>query len=430
MPSSSGQHPLTYPLEEATNWYVTFQSYTQQVSDYLDNLDSTILSEITDISGNPFFTFTAATSAVNYIDVRNASLTNAPRLMSTGDGTDIDLELATKGSGLIILNDVSWPKGDGATNYIVMTDGAGTLSWEFNAKTLIEDLTPQLGGDLDVNGNSITSTGSNHVILDSANDIILELGDQIGSNQLILRTFEQTNLWTIDSNGQGTGIALTLTSGLTITTNASLTVDGTASFAAIDIDDLDIAGADTESTLESDDLIIFEDTSAGEAKAITFANLQNAIVDSSIIRARVVFAYNSSTPTEIIVFESLNVDSVTRVAAGGGGSTVFKFDISTGTFKNHFVSALHLPFGVDDDPTGPTYVPLSWQQYNDTFNNTGSETTRQCIAVTPYPATTTPASDYPTTATTVHVLTTVSLPLSGYEDPVFVALVFIGEAPE
>ena len=58
------------------------------------------------------------------------------------------------------------PTTDGDSGQVLTTDGAGVLTW--TAKTvdttnLADDTTPQLGGDLDVNGNDIVSTSNGDI---------------------------------------------------------------------------------------------------------------------------------------------------------------------------------------------------------------------------------------------------------------------------
>lgn len=59
-------------------------------------------------------------------------------------------------------------------------------SWE-----LVDDPSPQLGANLDVNGKEIQSTG----------DIILQLGDSDGTYKLILQDSGSAVIWSIDSDG-------------------------------------------------------------------------------------------------------------------------------------------------------------------------------------------------------------------------------------
>lgn len=58
---------------------------------------------IKDDSGNETIRFRKAASAVNQIDVYNASTGNGPTIVVTGDDTNIDLTLAGKGTGGIVL---------------------------------------------------------------------------------------------------------------------------------------------------------------------------------------------------------------------------------------------------------------------------------------------------------------------------------------
>jgi hypothetical protein len=52
---------------------------------------------------------------------------------------------------------------------------------------VVEDTTPQLGGDLDVQTNEITSTGSNNIGLHSNASAYVELGDNLGTNTFDIR---------------------------------------------------------------------------------------------------------------------------------------------------------------------------------------------------------------------------------------------------
>lgn len=69
-----------------------------------------------------------------------------------------DVSANTTGDG----NDTVWtlPEGDGGANEVMITDGAGILSWSSIAgagglENVVEDTAPQLGGMLDVNGQAI-----------------------------------------------------------------------------------------------------------------------------------------------------------------------------------------------------------------------------------------------------------------------------------
>ena len=61
------------------------------------------------------------------------------------------------------INGLTYPTVDGTANQLLKTDGAGNLSFGDATgaflSSVVGDTTPQLGGNLDLNGNSITGTG-------------------------------------------------------------------------------------------------------------------------------------------------------------------------------------------------------------------------------------------------------------------------------
>ena len=57
------------------------------------------------------------------------------------------------------------PTSDGGTGQVLRTDGSGVLSWVNQISDVVDDTTPQLGGALDVNGQSITSASNGNVTI-------------------------------------------------------------------------------------------------------------------------------------------------------------------------------------------------------------------------------------------------------------------------
>ena len=118
---------------------------------------------------------------------------NGNSIVSASNG---NISITPNGSGKVILDGLSHPTSDGSNGQVLTTDGAGNLS--FTSKTvdttnLVDDTTPQLGGDLDINGNAIVSTsngniaitpnGSGKVILDGLSHPTAD-----GSNGQFLKT--------------------------------------------------------------------------------------------------------------------------------------------------------------------------------------------------------------------------------------------------
>lgn len=86
---------------------------------------------------------------------------NGSSIVSASNG---DIAITPDGSGKIVLDGLNWPTSDGVADYILKTDGAGNLSWVIQASVaageIVQDTTPQLGGNLDLNSNDITGTGN------------------------------------------------------------------------------------------------------------------------------------------------------------------------------------------------------------------------------------------------------------------------------
>jgi hypothetical protein len=68
------------------------------------NLTAPIINEINDANGNEEIIFTTTASAVNELTITNAATGNAPEIAATGDDTNIDLRLNTKGTGGVVFN--------------------------------------------------------------------------------------------------------------------------------------------------------------------------------------------------------------------------------------------------------------------------------------------------------------------------------------
>lgn len=121
---------------------------------------------------------------------------------------------SSPGDTLLSLTDVG---SDGTNGQVLTTNGSGSFTFttvsSAGLSSLVEDTTPQLGGDLDVNGQSlvsvsngnisITPNGSGKIILDG-----LSWPTADGTANYVLKTDGSGNLsWTAQSSGGGASVS-------------------------------------------------------------------------------------------------------------------------------------------------------------------------------------------------------------------------------
>jgi len=101
---------------------------------------------------------------------------NGNSIVSASNG---DIAITPNGTGNVVLDGLNWPQADGTANYYLQTNGSGQLQWGAGGTGLsdiVDDTTPQLGGNLDVNGNSIVSTSAGNIAItpDTTGLIVLD----------------------------------------------------------------------------------------------------------------------------------------------------------------------------------------------------------------------------------------------------------------
>jgi hypothetical protein len=101
------------------------------------HLTAPVIDEINDANGNEEIIFTTTASAVNELTIANAATGNAPEIAATGDDTNIDLRLNTKGTGGVVFNAgaVATPSitTTGDTNTGIFFPAADNISFSTNA---------------------------------------------------------------------------------------------------------------------------------------------------------------------------------------------------------------------------------------------------------------------------------------------------------
>jgi hypothetical protein len=127
---------------------------------------------ITTNSSTDTITFTAAGGGSGITSVADDSSpqlggdldVNGRSIVSASNG---NISITPNGTGKVILDGLSYPTGDGSNGQVLTTDGAGVLSFTTvsggggsGISNVVEDTTPQLGGNLDLNSNTINGTGT------------------------------------------------------------------------------------------------------------------------------------------------------------------------------------------------------------------------------------------------------------------------------
>ena len=143
----------------------------------------------------------------------------------------------------------------------VFADGAGTgAQVQVAAFDVVNDTTPQLGGDLDVNGNTITSTSNGNVVIapNGTGDVRLNtdtvrVGD---TNADVNITTHGTGDLTLNTNAGTNSGSVVIADGAN--NNVTLTANGTGKVAFAS--DLQINGTTNNWTIEvdSDDHLLFK----------------------------------------------------------------------------------------------------------------------------------------------------------------------------
>ena len=83
---------------------------------------------------------------------------NSNGIISASNG---NIPITPNGSGKVILDGVDWPTSGGTNGYFLQTNGSDAASWASALTDIAGDLSPQLGGNLDVQANEITTSTSN-----------------------------------------------------------------------------------------------------------------------------------------------------------------------------------------------------------------------------------------------------------------------------
>ena len=168
------------------------------------------------------------------LDVNGKNIVSASNgniaIMPNGSG-NIQLIPTT---GKITLGATDWPTTDGTANQVLKTNGTGTLSWTTISSggitDVVQDTTPQLGGNLDVNGYSIVSASNGNIAIvpdGSGNIQLTPTSGKITLGALDFPTGMGTNGQVLTTNGSSAMTWTTISSGIaSVSADTSPTLGG------------------------------------------------------------------------------------------------------------------------------------------------------------------------------------------------------------
>ena len=161
-----------------SNIVITGDGTIDTASDILVNSIDSNYAQINTLNINGNYTLPSVDGSADYVLKTNGSgavswqpdidttVSAGTGLTKTGNTVSI---LSSQSFGTVDIDSLSinssytLPSLDGSTDYILKTDGAGNVSWTVDSggiSNVIEDTTPQLGGNLDLNSRSITGMGT------------------------------------------------------------------------------------------------------------------------------------------------------------------------------------------------------------------------------------------------------------------------------
>ena len=282
------------------------------------------LGGMLDVNGNSLgdgtlelLSFSETASAVNEFTIANAATGNGPTLSATGGDANVDINIATKGTGVVNIDNLSL---DG--NTVTTTSGNLTLDSTGGTVTVSDNMT--ISGDLTVNGTTTTVNTTNTVV----SDLLLELGNgttgtpandaglviERGTANNAFMGFDESADKFIVGTGTFTGAS---TGDLTITTGTLVAnIEGNVTGNVTGTSDGLAAGNVTEAAIAvaSDYMFFFDGGASGSSAKESVADFVTAVAGTNITASSGVMSVATATASTIGLasFDSTQFD----VAAG------------------------------------------------------------------------------------------------------------------
>lgn len=214
--------------------------------------DITITGDILDANGNELVHFVTTPAAVNEVSVTNAAASSGPIIGASGNDTNIDLSIASKGTGDLVLEtggDFTATAAD--TVNIVATAGTATFQAATSANIAAtagdvtidasDDVTISAGDEIAITGGDVLVTGSGSVGVVASGNLSLLTSESIVTRQEAPGVLNATGTLTaamilerIVTSTTAAAVAATLDTGTAMeAVFAALGTDGSIDWSAI-----------------------------------------------------------------------------------------------------------------------------------------------------------------------------------------------------
>lgn len=120
--------------------------------------------------------------------------------MSSTDSNG-NINLTPNGTGYVMIDGIRWPNGGDSANKFLQVNGSGHLSWVTVATDVSGDTSPQLGGDLDVNGQKIKSVSNGNVTIEANGSGIVQITDTDHANAAVKFTNGEKMFFDMQTEG-------------------------------------------------------------------------------------------------------------------------------------------------------------------------------------------------------------------------------------
>jgi hypothetical protein len=264
----------------------------------------------------------------NLSDLNNAVTARSNLGLGTA-ATSASTDFLASTAGLDDLSDVAYTAGPGIDNYVLTYDHAST-SWGAEAAAsgglseVVQDTTPQLGGDLDVNGNSITSAGNANVLINPAGTGDISIGADLIPDADATHTIGDEDNRYISYYGDMNGairFKAKNAQGAQITKGQAVYISGVSGT----VPEVQLARANSASTMPAFGLVYATANAAADVEIVTFGNLTDydtttyslSANDTVFVSAATAGALTNTAPTgETNLIQ--NIGRVVRADASAG----------------------------------------------------------------------------------------------------------------